>query len=65
MQKEDITIIRMTFVNAFLVKVKEGFVIVDTGLPMFWEKLENEMMAAGCLSAAKPNSSIVPFSTTE
>jgi len=49
MQKEDIKIIEMTFVNAFLIKVKEGFVLIDTGLPMFWNKLESELLSAGCL----------------
>lgn len=49
MKKEDIKIIEMTFVNAFLIKVKEGFILIDTGLPMFWEKLESELLTAGCL----------------
>ena len=39
----------MTFVNAFLIKVNDGFILIDTGLSMFWEKLENELIAAGCL----------------
>jgi len=49
MKKDDVTIIQMTFVNAFLVKVKEGFILIDTGLAMHWEKLESELMSAGCL----------------
>jgi len=49
MKKDDITIIKMAFVNAFLVKVKEGFVLIDTGLAIHWEKLESELMSAGCL----------------
>jgi hydroxyacylglutathione hydrolase len=49
MGKEDIKIIELTFVNAFLVKVNEGFVLIDTGLSMHWEKLENELISAGCL----------------
>jgi glyoxylase-like metal-dependent hydrolase (beta-lactamase superfamily II) len=48
MKKEDIKIIEMTFVNAFLAKVKGGFILIDTGLSMFWEKLESELIAAGC-----------------
>jgi hydroxyacylglutathione hydrolase len=49
MKKEDIKIIEMTFVNAFLVTVKDGFVLIDTGLGMHWEKLESELLSAGCL----------------
>ncbi len=42
-------IIQLDFVNAFLVKVKEGFVLIDTGLPQHWERLEAQLIAAGCL----------------
>jgi len=49
MGKEDIKIIGMTFVNAFQVKVKDGFVLIDTGLGMHWEKLESELLSSGCL----------------
>jgi glyoxylase-like metal-dependent hydrolase (beta-lactamase superfamily II) len=49
MGKENITTIEMTFVNAFLVKVKEGFVLIDTGLGMHWERLETELISSGCL----------------
>ena len=49
MGKEDIKIIEMTFVNAFLVKVKDGFILIDTGLGMHWEKLESELLSSGCL----------------
>ncbi len=49
MQKEDVSIIEMTFVNAFLVKVLDGFILIDTGLSLFWDKLENELISAGCL----------------
>jgi len=49
MKKDDIAIIQMDFVNAFLVKVEEGFVLIDTGLAMHWEKLESELISAGCL----------------
>ncbi len=48
MKKEDIKIIEMTFVNAFLVKAKSGYILIDTGLSMHWEKLENELVSAGC-----------------
>jgi hydroxyacylglutathione hydrolase len=49
MGKENITTIEMTFVNAFLVKVREGFVLIDTGLGMHWERLETELISSGCL----------------
>ena len=48
-EMEDIKIINLTFVNAFLLKVKEGFILIDTGLSMHWDKLENELISAGCL----------------
>lgn len=46
---DDIKTIELTFVNAFLLKVKEGFILIDTGLAMHREKLESELTAAGCL----------------
>jgi glyoxylase-like metal-dependent hydrolase (beta-lactamase superfamily II) len=45
---EDIKTIEMVFVNAFLIKVKEGFVLIDTGLSMHREKLESELISSGC-----------------
>jgi glyoxylase-like metal-dependent hydrolase (beta-lactamase superfamily II) len=49
MPEEDIKLIQLSFVNAFLVKTKEGFVLIDTGLISQWEKLERALMAAGCV----------------
>ena len=49
MKKEDIKIIELTFVNAFLLKVNHGFILIDTGLAVHWEKLENELVSAGCV----------------
>jgi hydroxyacylglutathione hydrolase len=49
MKNDDIKIIELTFVNAFLVKVNEGFILIDTGLSMHWEKLDGELVSAGCL----------------
>jgi glyoxylase-like metal-dependent hydrolase (beta-lactamase superfamily II) len=46
---EDIKTIELTFVNAFLVKVTGGFILIDTGLSMHWENLENKLIAEGCL----------------
>jgi hydroxyacylglutathione hydrolase len=48
MKNDDIKIIELTFVNAFLVKVNEGFILIDTGLSMHWEKLDSELVSAGC-----------------
>jgi glyoxylase-like metal-dependent hydrolase (beta-lactamase superfamily II) len=49
MKNENITTIELTFVNAFLVRVHDGFILIDTGLAMHWEKLEKELMSADCL----------------
>ena len=49
MKNDDIKIIELTFVNAFLVKVNEGFILIDTGLSLHWEKLDGELVSAGCL----------------
>jgi hydroxyacylglutathione hydrolase len=49
MGKEDITTIELTFVNAFLIKVREGFVLIDTGLSMHWKRLEAKLISSGCL----------------
>ena len=49
MKKDDIKIINLDFVNAFLVKLDEGFILIDTGLPSHWERLESELITAGCL----------------
>jgi glyoxylase-like metal-dependent hydrolase (beta-lactamase superfamily II) len=46
---EKIKIIELGFVNAFLVRTKDSFVLIDTGLAQQWEKLEIELTAAGCL----------------
>ena len=49
MEIGDIKTIELTFVNAFLIKVNDGFILVDTGLSMQWEKLERELIESGCL----------------
>lgn len=49
MPEENIKLIQLSFVNAFLVKANEGFVLIDTGLSSQWEKLEKELISAGCL----------------
>jgi hydroxyacylglutathione hydrolase len=45
----EITHIRLTFVNAYLIKTGEGFILVDTGLGFHLERLENELASSGCL----------------
>ncbi len=47
--KDDIKVIGLDFVNAFLLKVEDGYILIDTGLPGHWEKLEKELLSAGCL----------------
>ncbi len=42
-------IIVLDFVNAFLVKLKDGFILIDTGMPQHWERLEAQLTAEGCL----------------
>ena len=46
---EKIKIIELDFVNAFLIKAKDDFVLIDTGMPYHWKRLEAELIAAGCL----------------
>jgi hydroxyacylglutathione hydrolase len=49
MKKEEIKTIELTFVNAFLVTLNDGFILIDTGLAMHWEKLESQLLSLGCL----------------
>jgi glyoxylase-like metal-dependent hydrolase (beta-lactamase superfamily II) len=44
----DIEPIDLGFVNAFLLRAKDGFVLIDTGLPQQWESLARALKAAGC-----------------
>jgi hydroxyacylglutathione hydrolase len=46
---DKIKIIELDFVNAFLVKAKDGFVLIDTGMPYHWKRLEAQLLTAGCL----------------
>jgi glyoxylase-like metal-dependent hydrolase (beta-lactamase superfamily II) len=46
--KDDIKIIGLDFVNAYLIKAKDGFILIDTGLPYQCERLEKELISAGC-----------------
>jgi hydroxyacylglutathione hydrolase len=44
-------ILRINFgmVNAYLLRAGGGFVLVDTGMPMHWRKLEGELLRIGAL----------------
>ena len=46
---EKITTIKLNFVNAYLISIKNGFILIDTGLNIFRQQLENELLKAGCL----------------
>ncbi|HET7839917.1 MAG TPA: MBL fold metallo-hydrolase [Rectinemataceae bacterium] len=46
--EQDIVPIDLGFVNAFLLRAKDGFVLIDTGLPQQWEALDRALTAAGC-----------------
>jgi len=45
---EKIKTLELGFVNAYLIKAKDGFVLIDTGLPNQWAELESKLDAAGC-----------------
>jgi hydroxyacylglutathione hydrolase len=46
---EDIKTISLAFVNAFLIRAGDEFILIDTGLAMHWEKLEAELILCGAL----------------
>ena len=58
---EDIKVINLGFVNVFLVKLKEGFALIDTGLPNQWEKLESRLISEGCLPNNLKTSDLNPW----
>ena len=41
-------IIKLDFVNVFLIRVQDGFILIDTGMHQAWEKLEEELRSNGC-----------------
>jgi hydroxyacylglutathione hydrolase len=49
MSDENIKIIKLVFVNSYLIKAGDGFILIDTGLGAFFEKLETELINSGCL----------------
>jgi hydroxyacylglutathione hydrolase len=42
-------IIDLGFVNAYLLRAGDGFVLIDTGMPFHWGRLEAELIRAGAL----------------
>lgn len=46
---EQTYIINLGFVNVFLVKTDDGFILIDTGVAQKWAQLESELLQAGCL----------------
>ena len=46
---EEIQLINLGFVNAYLLQAGDGYVLVDTGIAQQWDRLEKELLKAGCL----------------
>jgi len=46
---EDIQRIDLGFVNAYLVRAGDGFILIDTGMAQQFSHLEKQMLQAGCL----------------
>jgi hydroxyacylglutathione hydrolase len=40
--------VNLGFVNAYLLKVSEGFVLIDTGMPGQWDALQEALKSSGC-----------------
>ncbi len=43
------TRIDLGMVNAYLLKAKDGFVLIDSGMPFHWAALDGQLAAAGCV----------------
>jgi glyoxylase-like metal-dependent hydrolase (beta-lactamase superfamily II) len=46
---DDTRRIELSYVNAYLVTAGDGYVLIDTGVPRQWDRLEGELRSAGCL----------------
>ena len=44
-------LIDLGFVNVFLVKTSDGYILIDTGVAQQWARLESELLQVGCLPA--------------
>ena len=42
-------VINLGFVNVYLLKAGEGYILIDTGVARQWAHLETELVRAGCL----------------
>ncbi|MFZ1976368.1 MAG: MBL fold metallo-hydrolase [Bacteroidota bacterium] len=49
MEINSIELITLGFVNSYLVKLKDGYLLIDTGLNTSWSQLEGKLLAEGCL----------------
>jgi len=47
--EQSIKWINLGFVNAYILKAGDGFILVDTGVGNVWTRLESELLALGCL----------------
>jgi glyoxylase-like metal-dependent hydrolase (beta-lactamase superfamily II) len=45
---DNIIKISLDFVNVFLIKTIDGFILIDTGLPNQWDRLEEQLRSNGC-----------------
>ena len=46
---EEIQLMNLGFVNAYLLQAGDGYILVDTGIAQHWDRLEKELLKAGCL----------------
>jgi len=46
---EETRLLNLGFVNAYLVPASDGWVLIDTGIAQQWNRLESELLQAGCL----------------
>ncbi len=45
----NIQVLKLGFVNVFLVKAEAGYVLIDTGVAQQWKQLETQLLRAGAL----------------
>ncbi len=48
---EGTRVISLGFVNAYLLQAGDGYILIDTGIGQQWNRLESELLQAGCLPA--------------
>jgi hydroxyacylglutathione hydrolase len=46
---QETQLIDLGFVNAYLLKAADGYILIDTGVSQQWSRLESELLQAGCL----------------